>query len=679
VAGPSALPVETVPGLVSTVVPVHNRAGMLADAVGSVLAQTYRPIEVILVDDGSTDGTPEACRQLAERQPGVVRALRRENGGPGAARETGRRAARGEFLQYLDSDDLLLPDKFSRQVEALRSRPDCGVAYCFTRFYRVGSPPGDVPWKGSGESVGTMFPSLLVERWWDTPTPLYRRSVCDEAGPWREDLRLEEDWEYDCRIAALGTRLVQCREFLAVVRDHEERRLSRHLSASDPATVTFRARARGLILEHARRAGIRPGSPEMVRFGRGLFLLSRQAGAAGLPALSRELFDRAREACGRDQARRLDFRLYRAAAAALGWSAAGRLACFTDRFRPEHTPLDRPTPPAAVFAGHDAGVPDLVSIVVPVYNRSSLLPEAVGSAIAQTHRPIEVLIVDDGSSDDTPAVCRDLAARHPEVRVLTRPNGGPGPARETGRLAARGEFLQYLDSDDRLDPRKLERQVLALRQKPDADVAYCRTREYRIGEAPSDAASLRTGEALETLFPALLSGRCWQTVTPLFRKRITDRVGPWSDLRQEEDWEYDARVAALGSRLVWCPEILADFRHHGGPRAGGGSLLDPTKMRARARAHVLIYRHARRAEIGPDSPGLQRFARSLFHLARECGASGLAPESRELFALAREASGPGRAWGADFLLYRVGAACLGWATVGRLARLSHRLRHAEAS
>lgn len=319
-----------------------------------------------------------------------------------------------------------------------------------------------------------------------------------------------------------------------------------------------------------------------------------------------------------------------------------------------------------------------MSIVIPVFNRSSLLREAVGSALDQSHRPVEVLIVDDGSTDDTPAVCRDLAARHPEVRVLSRPNGGPGPARETGRLAARGEFLQYLDSDDWLDPRKIERQVRALRERPDADVAYCRTREYRIGETPPEVASLRTGEPLETLFPTLLSGRCWQTVTPLFRKRITDRVGPWSDLQQEEDWEYDARVAALGSRLVWCPELLADFRHHGGPRAGGGSLVDPGKMRARTRAHVLIYGHARRAQLGPDSPGMQRFARSLFLLARECGASGLVPESRELFALAREAAGPGRARGVDFVLYRIAAALLGWSTVGRLARLSHRLRNDEA-
>ena len=96
-------------GLVSTVIPVHNRAALLQEAVASVLAQTYRPIEVIVVDDGSTDDTPEAARALVAQHAGEVFVVHQPNAGPGMAREAGRRAARGEFIQYLDSDDVLLP------------------------------------------------------------------------------------------------------------------------------------------------------------------------------------------------------------------------------------------------------------------------------------------------------------------------------------------------------------------------------------------------------------------------------------------------------------------------------------------------------------------------------------------------------------------------------------------
>ena len=123
-----------VEGLVSTIIPVHNRPALLREAVASVLAQTYRPVEIIIVDDGSTDETGREAEALAEAHS-EVRAIHRQNGGPGAARETGRLAARGEFIQYLDSDDLLLPTKFELQVAGLRQCGDCAVSYGKTRFY----------------------------------------------------------------------------------------------------------------------------------------------------------------------------------------------------------------------------------------------------------------------------------------------------------------------------------------------------------------------------------------------------------------------------------------------------------------------------------------------------------------------------------------------------------------
>lgn len=320
----------------------------------------------------------------------------------------------------------------------------------------------------------------------------------------------------------------------------------------------------------------------------------------------------------------------------------------------------------------------LVSTIIPVYNRSSMLREAVASVLAQTHRPIEVVIVDDGSTDETPKTAKVLAEAHSDViRLVRQGNAGPGLARETGRCQARGDFLQYLDSDDWVHPLKFERQVAALRANPECGVAYCKTREYHLGETPTDRPSARTGEPLETLFPTLLSGRCWQTVTPLFRRSVCDQVGPWSQFRQEEDWEYDARVAALGTRLVWCPEFLADFRHHPGPRAGGDSLANTQKMRWRWAAHKLIYEHAGRANVDPADPHWQNFARTLFLLARQGGAAGLNAEARELFELAGEASGPTRARGWDFRLYRLAASCLGWSLTGKLACWSDRLRESR--
>jgi hypothetical protein len=323
---------SSITGLVSVIVPVFNRPEMLLEAVACVEAQTYRQLELILVDDGSTDGTGELCERLALERPGLVRTLREANGGPGAARETGRLAARGEFIQYLDSDDLLLPRKLEWQVEALRARPDAGIAYGFTRYRHPDGTIAVGPWKGSGEERETMFPWFLTERWWDTPNPLYRRAVCDAAGPWLP-LRQEEDWEYDCRIAAMGTKLVQVKEFVAEVRDHEGDRLSRG-SARDIRQMTARAQAHVAVLAHAIRSGITPDDPHMKSYARELFLLSRQCGAAGLAGESRELFRLAREASGAPRAKGLDFRAYRVLAFMLGWRRAGSVACRADGLRP---------------------------------------------------------------------------------------------------------------------------------------------------------------------------------------------------------------------------------------------------------------------------------------------------------------------------------------------------------
>lgn len=320
----------SIDGLVSTIIPVHNRAAMAREAVESVCAQSYRPIEILLVDDGSDQQQAAQLARIANAHPEIA-LLRRENGGPGAARETGRAAARGEFLQYLDSDDLLAPEKFALQVSALRVDPTSGVAYGMTRFRRADGRCVEGAWKGGRTSVGEMFPSFLVSRWWDTPNPLYRRSLCDAAGPWMQ-LRIEEDWEYDCRIASLGVRLAYVPHYVCEVRDHSGERLSRN--AGDAAILAQRASAHARIFEHGRRAGIGVEAPEMRHFARALFLLARQCGAAGLEDESARLFALSRRASGEARAKGLDFRLFAAAARILGWTHTSRLAALLDRLRP---------------------------------------------------------------------------------------------------------------------------------------------------------------------------------------------------------------------------------------------------------------------------------------------------------------------------------------------------------
>ncbi len=309
--------------LVSTIIPVFNRPAMLREAVASVLAQTYRPVEIIIVDDASTDDTPGVIADLSSSHP-EVRAIRRPNGGPGLAREAGRGEARGDFIQYLDSDDLLMQCKFELQIRAFEEQPECGVAYGITRYRDAEGNEIACTWKEANQIQKTIFPSFLVARWWETSTPLYRRAICDAAGPWTS-LRLEEDWEYDCRVGALRPLLACVDEVVAEHRDHPDGRLSRG-SGADPERLRQRAQAHELIAAHARRGGVMPDEPEFRRYARELFHLGRQCGAAGLPDESKRLV-----ALARSISPSADLRMYELAARVVGWRRAGRAAAWMDR------------------------------------------------------------------------------------------------------------------------------------------------------------------------------------------------------------------------------------------------------------------------------------------------------------------------------------------------------------
>lgn len=115
---------------------------------------------------------------------------------------------------------------------------------------------------------------------------------------------------------------------------------------------------------------------------------------------------------------------------------------------------------------------DLVSVIVPTFNRAYCLPRAINSALAQSHRNMEVLVIDDGSSDATREVVRCLYEREPRVRYFHQKNQGVSGARNTGIAHARGEFVALLDSDDYWYPWKLEVQLAAFRSLPDVGMIW---------------------------------------------------------------------------------------------------------------------------------------------------------------------------------------------------------------
>ena len=307
-----------IPGLVSTIIPVYNRPEMIHKAVESVLEQTYRPIEIILVNDGSTDNTGEVLDSFQEKNPQDIKVLHKENGGPGLAREAGRKIAIGEFIQYLDSDDWLLPNKFEDQVAALRENPECGIAYGITR---VVNDKGEIlteSSKGTGVVREHLFPALLVDRWWHTHTPLYTRRVSDAAGEWFK--RRPEDWDLEARMGAHNTRLTHCGTVVSCHRNHSsENRVSK---GNHEAYLRDEAWFLPRLYECALLAGVRKESPEMQHFSRWAFMRSRHLAVIGEAELAEQAVQLAQESA---IARAWDVHLTRVVAAFVGWRVLGRL------------------------------------------------------------------------------------------------------------------------------------------------------------------------------------------------------------------------------------------------------------------------------------------------------------------------------------------------------------------
>ena len=191
-------------GLVSVIIPTYNRAQFITRALDSVSEQSYRPIEIIVVDDGSKDDTTSVVEEWHQAHASdgglTIRLFEQQNRGPGAARNHGLIKSRGEFIQFLDSDDILHPKKLKNHVRELQS---AGVEF-------VWSPMVETPRE---EFEGFTFPgrSEWTNVWFQSedslPTSacagMYRREVCYRVGPWAEDLVCKEDWDYLYRLKCL--------------------------------------------------------------------------------------------------------------------------------------------------------------------------------------------------------------------------------------------------------------------------------------------------------------------------------------------------------------------------------------------------------------------------------------------------------------------------------------------
>lgn len=291
-------------------------------------------------------------------------------------------------------------------------------------------------------------------------------------------------------------------------------------------------------------------------------------------------------------------------------------------------------------------MPDLVSVVIPCFNGARWLAAALDSALAQTWPEVEVIVVDDGSTDDSVDLARSFVGRDRPVTVLTGPNQGPSAARNRGIAAARGAHVQLLDADDLLLPRKIEL-CLAARRDPD-DVPFAglipfggpargRLRAWATRWLRSPPAPFDPTRPVETALTFEI-----QTSQPLFPAERLRRLGGFrAALRWLEDIDLNLRMVLDGARYVPVGAPLVLLRDHATP---GRQRLAPGAAAGRVVGEHAMMDAVR--EAGRWTPEVARvFADRLAYAGRQALIAGEVEVGRAALTEARSLDPGARATG----------------------------------
>ena len=248
--------------MVSVIMPAFNTVQWISDAIHSIKSQTYKNWELIIVDDGSTDNTTEKIKSLFEDER--IKIFRQKNSGPAVARNRGVEEAQGEFMAFLDADDLWFEDKLTKQVEHFHSHPELGLIHSMNRFFND-DPILSKPFQPPGWFIN--WPEaerLLVCDTIGTLTVMTRTELIRQAGGFREGLNGVEDWDLWIRISKMAE-IFKLNTELASYRIHPS-------GISQSAPEHFRELEK-VYINHA----FQPDVHQRIRHGARALLLLRKA------------------------------------------------------------------------------------------------------------------------------------------------------------------------------------------------------------------------------------------------------------------------------------------------------------------------------------------------------------------------------------------------------------------
>ena len=508
---------------IAVVIPCHNAAPWLAEALESVLGQSLPADEILIVDDGSTD----ASRAIAEDYGPPVRVISRNSGSAAATRNFGAEQVGGRALMFLDADDVLDPAALETLSAGLTGAPG-GLALAPWRRLEQDSGGRWVvrPASCAPRRFGQDPLAAWLTGWYHPPcSVLWSRAGFERAGRWDPQSHCNDDGELIMRALARDTPVIEVRGGGAFYR-----RLPPQLgSLSSTRRNASGLESRLYVLEKI--AGLLAEQRRLSRYRAALGeALDRVAGDCGeahpdLAARARTMAMRIAGPAGRRALRR------RAALAATRIARRrGADLCAPVRPRPGYVR----EPPAPVPR-------PLVSVILPVHDRADVVHQAIASVLEQSVRDLELLVVDDGSCDDLDAALGRFSDRR--LRLLRQStNRGAAAARNLGLRAAGGRYLAFIDSDDRWLPGSLAARLAALESAPEeVGLVFGRIEHITAGGRPSVEGTPPPGDIGRAMLERnLIVG----TPGVMLRRRVIETVGLFDEgMPACEDYDYWLRVS----------------------------------------------------------------------------------------------------------------------------------------
>ena len=455
---------------VSIIIPVYNAEKYLGKCLESLLSQTLQEMEIICVDDGSSDGSPEILKRFQERD-GRVRILTQENQYAGAARNNGMKEAQGEYLLFLDADDFFentLLEKVYNQGKKMEAdivlfgakqyNDKTGIVSPASWYFKRDALPRENPFSGKTENTD-VFAIVTPAPW----TKLFRREFVEKQGLSFQGLQNSNDVYFVLTALALAEKITYVDEELVFYRVGMKGSLQGSKSLHPDCFIEAYA---GVYHELQRR-GI------YERYEEGFMNILLSGCAHNLRTvtdweLRRRICERMAEPEFAEMGlmerreeyfrRKEDFVFVNGILNAFEWEA-------------QHQKRLLPTEPVIIRkAENDIGIPR-VSVIIPVYNVEKYLRECLDSIVNQTLREIEIICVDDGSTDGSPEILREYGEKDCRITIISQENRGISSARNHGADIASGEYFYFMDGDDILERDALSR-LYQLSEEKSLDVLY---------------------------------------------------------------------------------------------------------------------------------------------------------------------------------------------------------------